>query len=101
MYREEEAAIGAGGWLPVPEDALKRPVLTFEEIGEPSAWFPGITMGIGIYGLFTEDELGGLRGVFWACHRGVGQPKVGSATVLSWNLWSLWPLAIVLCPILG
>lgn len=34
-------------------------------------------MEIEIYGFHR-----GLRGVFWACHRGVDQPKVGSATVV-------------------
>lgn len=58
-------------------------------------------MEIGIYGLFTEDGLGVLRGVFWACHRGVDQPIVGSATVLSWNFWSLWPRPTLLWPLPG
>lgn len=55
MYREEEAAIGAGGWLPVPEDALKRPVLTLG--GDRGA-----------FSLVSRDNDGNWD--LWAFHRG-------------------------------
>lgn len=49
-------------------------------------------MEIEIYGFHRA-----LRGVFWACHRGVDQPKVGSATVvvefLEFVAFSHYPVA--------